>query len=104
MQEGKEMSSREQMSPVNRGFHLGRIPLLLSIASLLICLAAPLSGQSLGRMWAARTGADQISVAWDSIPGATEYRIYAGAPDGASERPPVTKFSASSRSAVLMGL
>jgi hypothetical protein len=53
---------------------------------------------SAGRLWAAQTGIDQVTLAWDSVPGTAEYRIHLGDPSapgtltrprrGASPRPP----------------
>lgn len=83
------------------------ITILIFATSLLALPAAPLAAQSAGRMWAAQTGPNQATLAWDSIPGAMEYRIYVGAPGepGAPvERHPAIRLSASGRGAVITGM
>lgn len=80
---------------------------LILAASLLAWLAVPLAGQSSSRMWAAQTGPDEVTVVWDSIPGAVEYRIYLGAPTDSGEefeRPPASVLSASGRRAAFTGI
>ncbi len=98
------MDSREPMNLFHRAFHLGRFRLLLAAIPLLIWLVAPLAGQSAGRMWAAQTGADQVTLSWDSIPDTTEYRIYLGEIGKVDERRPELRLSAGSRRAVVTDL
>ena len=46
-----------------------------------------------GRLWAAQTGIDQVTLVWDSVPGTAEYRIYLGDPSapGTLTRPPARR-------------
>ena len=46
-----------------------------------------------GRLWAAQTGIDQVTLAWDSVPGTAEYRVYLGDPNapGTLTRPPARR-------------
>ena len=48
---------------------------------------------SAGRLWAAQTGIDQVTLVWDSVPGTAEYRIYLGDPSapGTLTRPPTRR-------------
>ncbi len=71
---------------------------------LLAWMSAPLAGQSVGRMWAAQTGPDQVRLSWDHIPGANEYWIYLGAPGGPGTQRPYERLSSNSDGAFLTGI
>ena len=71
---------------------------------LLAWMSAPLAGQSVGRMWAAQTGPDQVRLSWDQIPGANEYWIYLGAPGGPGAQRPYERLSSNSDGAFLTGI
>lgn len=43
------------------------------------------------RIFAAQTGPDQVTLAWDQVPGTTEYRIYLATPDMQGPPPPTTR-------------
>jgi len=70
-------------------------------------MVSPLTAQDPGpfRLWAAQTGRDQVSLAWEAVPGAAEYRIYLGDPGvpGTLAQRPASALSASGRSAILTG-
>ncbi len=56
------------------------------------------------RLWAAQTGPDELSLSWEPIAGAVEYRIHLGDPAAATTpeaRRPILTLSGSSRHAVL---
>ena len=59
-----------------------------------------------GRLWAAQTGIDQVTLGWDSIPGTAEYRVYLGDPSAPSTftRPPVRRLRGHSRRTMLTGV
>jgi hypothetical protein len=60
------------------------------------------------RTFAAQTGPDQVTLAWDEVAGATEYRIYFGSPDTQGPPPPSTRpnmtLSGRSRMAYVQGV
>ncbi len=72
------------------------------VAAGALCAAA----QAPPRLWAAQTGPDQVTLAWDSVPGAAGYRIYVGAPGplGVRPTPPVSSLGGSSRGSILFGI
>ena len=58
------------------------------------------------RMWAAQTAPNQVTLAWEEIPGAVEYRIYAGDPDTTTNpaaRRPISTLSGSGRGGIITG-
>jgi hypothetical protein len=59
-----------------------------------------------GRLWAAQTGIDQVTLAWDSVPGTAEYRVYLGDPSapGTLTRPPARRLRGHSRRTMLTGV
>ena len=59
-----------------------------------------------GRLWAAQTGIDQVTLVWDSVPGTAEYRIHLGDPNapGTLTRPPARRFRGTSRRTILTGV
>jgi hypothetical protein len=59
-----------------------------------------------GRLWAAQTGIDQVTLAWDSVPGTAEYRVYLGDPSapGTLTRPPARRLRGHSRRTILTGV
>src|SRR5512140_1091146 len=82
----------------------GLLPMIILLAS-----SAGVQAQeaAIGHLWAAQTGPDQVSLAWDPVPGAVEYRIHAGDPDAAATaaaRRPISTLSGSGRGGVLTGL
>jgi hypothetical protein len=78
----------------------------IAAALLLAVIAAPAAAQDEFHLWAAQTGPDQVSVAWDSVPGTAEYRLYLGDPTapGTFKRRPASVLSASGRSGILTGV
>lgn len=86
----------------------------LAAAILVAVLASPLAAQNPGalqnpgtfRLWAAQTGPNQVSLAWDSVPGAAEYRIHLGDPSvpGTLTQRPASVLSGSGRGAILTGI
>ncbi len=74
--------------------------LIAALAAGLLLPAAPLAAQT--RLWAAQTGPDLVTLAWDSIPGAAAYQIYVGLPD--AEHRPATSLGGSGRQTVLFGM
>lgn len=97
---------RTAAAPVGRWLRSGLPP--VAALALLAWPAAPVAGQEADRMWAAQTGPNQVTLAWDSVPGAYEYRIYAGAPETLTgnlrARPSLGWLSASGRSAIVSGM
>ena len=97
--------STDRRTPNPRGRLL---PLLLSVS----CAAAsvtPIRAQESPtiRMWAAQTAPNQVTLSWEEIPGAVEYRIYAGDPDTASNpaaRRPISTLSGSGRGGIITGM
>jgi hypothetical protein len=84
------------------------LPLLLT-ASCVVAGAMPIGAQQPPtiRMWAAQTAPNQVTLAWEEIPGAVEYRIYAGDPDTASSpaaRRPISTLSGSGRGGIITGM
>ncbi|HET6923569.1 MAG TPA: hypothetical protein VFI16_10525, partial [Anaeromyxobacteraceae bacterium] len=81
---------------------------LLAAAILVAAQASPLAAQDPGtyRLWAAQTGPNQVSLAWDPVPGTSEYRIYLGDPTapGALRGRPASARSGGARGAILTGL
>jgi hypothetical protein len=81
-----------------RSVPTSRRPAVL-FAMVLSVVAGSLSGQSIStegattpyRIFAAQTGQNQVTLAWDGVPGATEYRIYLATPDMAGPPPPTTR-------------
>jgi len=77
----------------------------LAAAILVAVLASPLADQNPGalqkprtfRLWAAQTGPNQVSLAWNSVPGAAEYLIHLGDPSvpGTLTQRPASVLSAS---------
>ena len=65
--------------------------------------AQPVAG---GRAWAAQTGINQVTLAWDSVPGTAEYRVYLDDPNspGTLSARPVVVLSGSGRQAFLTGV
>ena len=98
------------MRPINECWRGVAGRALRAIAPVLLVLApaAPVAAQESGRMWAAQTGANQVTLAWDSVPGAYEYRIFAGSPEALTgnlrARPSVAWLSGSGRSAIVSGI
>ena len=87
----------------------GRLLPLLLTASFVTAGAMPIQGQQPPsmRMWAAQTGPNQVALAWEEIPGAVEYRIYAGDPDAATNaaaRRPISTLSGSGRGGIITGM
>jgi hypothetical protein len=74
--------------------------------ALVLAVAFPAAAQDAVRMWAAQTSPTQVSLAWDEVPGAIEYRIHLGDPNspGTFLRQPWTELSGSGRSAILTGV
>jgi hypothetical protein len=59
------------------------------------------------RMWAAQTGPNLVTLSWEEVPGAVEYRIWAGDPDAATTpaaRRPISTVSGSGRYARITGI
>jgi hypothetical protein len=60
------------------------------------------------RMWAAQTGLNQVTLTWEQIPGAVEYRIFAGDPDAPGTTPAarraIVTLSGSGRYAIITGM
>ncbi len=78
--------------------------LAVAAAAALVAGAVRLQAQEPLRLWAAQTGPDQATLVWGEVPGAAEYRIHSGDPDGAGSpaaRRPLASLGASSRQAVL---
>ena len=90
--------------------HIARRPLLkfaLPAAALLArCTVAEAQAPTEERLWAAQTGINQITLAWDSVPGTAEYRVYLGDPEapGTLSKRPVVVLSGSGRQAYLTGV
>ncbi len=87
------------------------------LAAAMLAIAGSLAAQAVTngrvrkhsrRIFAAQTGPDQVTLAWDVVPGATEYRIYL--PDPNRPGPPVpgarpwSTLSGSGRRATVMGV
>lgn len=100
--------SRFKWPPVTRRPHAWPASGVLAAAFLAAAVAAPLAAQETDtfRLWAAQTGPNQVSLAWDSVPGTAEYRIYLGdpdVPDTFTQRPAST-LSAGAQGAILTGI
>ncbi len=74
------------------------------VTPLLAWSAGPLSAQTTVRLWAAQTGPDQVSLSWDSVPGALQYRIYLGAPGTVDEHLPAARLGATARGTMIVGV
>ena len=84
------------------------LPILLS-ASFAAAVATPIGAQQSPsiRMWAAQTAPNQVTLSWEEIAGAVEYRIYAGDPDAATNpaaRRPISTLSGSGRGGIITGM
>lgn len=80
---------------------------VLAAAGMLTGSAAARAQQpATGRLWAAQTGIDQVTLAWDSIPGTAEYRVYLGDPTapGTLTRPPARRLRGHTRRTMLTGV
>jgi len=103
-------ASRFQWPPATRQPHRWPRSGVLAAAILLAAQASPLAAQDSDtlplRLWAAQTGLNQISLAWDSVPETAEYRIYLGDPDvpGTFAQRPVSTLSAGARGGILTGI
>src|SRR5512143_360478 len=86
----------------------GRLLPLLLTASFVAAGAMPIWAQQPPsvRMWAAQTAPNQVTLAWEEIPGAVEYRIYAGDPDAnnPAARRPISTLSGSGRGGIITGM
>ena len=93
---------------VGNAARAGRLPALLAAAALVILLAAPVTAQVPVRLWAAQTGPNEVTVTWDSIPGTSDYLIYAAPVDSVvgnlRMKPPLQRLSGRSRGATLYGI
>ncbi len=81
-----------------------RLGLALGVA--IVAAGAPAGAQEKPpiRLWAAQTGSDQVSLSWEPIAGAVEYRIYVGDPAAATSpeaRRPISTIGGSGRYAVV---
>ncbi len=94
-----------------------RAKTILILSILLLAVGGSLAAQSrtkdhvrkrAHRIFAAQTGADQVTLDWDEVPGATEYRIYLPDPNKpgppAPGSRPTMSFSGSGRRAIVMGV
>jgi len=85
-----------------------RVALALALSVLVATSGLPLDAQvaTSSRLWAAQTGQNQVTLAWDSVSGAATYRIYVGDPTTPATftRRPVSVLSASARGGVLAGI
>jgi len=87
-----------------------RLATLLLTASIAAGAATRVGAQQAPpmRMWAAQTGPNQVTLAWEEIPGTVEYRIYAGDPDAPGTTPaarrPISTLSGSGRYAIITGI
>src|SRR5512146_2931949 len=93
--------STDRSAPNLRGRLL---PLLLS-ASVVAAGATQIRAQQSPsiRMWAAQTAPNQVTLSWEEIPGAVEYRIYAGDPDTTTNpaaRRPISTLRGSGRGGI----
>jgi hypothetical protein len=84
---------------------------LLGIALAAACLldgatAAEAQQPTGGRLWAAQTGVNQVTLAWDPVPGTAEYRVFLGDPSapGTLSKRPASVLSGSARTAILTGV
>ena len=93
---------------VARPVRPGLAPGALAAAVLVLAAAWPLAAQDSVpyRLWAAQTGPNQVSLAWDSVPETAEYQIFLGDPDAPATFTgrPVTTLSGSARGAILTGM
>ncbi len=94
-----------------------RAKTILILSMLLLAVGGSLAAQSgtkdrvrkrAHRIFAAQTGPDQVTLAWDEVPGTTEYRIYLPAADKpgppAPGSRPTMSFSGSGRLAIVTGV
>jgi len=87
-----------------------RLATLLLTASIAAGAATRVGAQQAPpmRMWAAQTGPNQVTLAWEEIPGTVEYRIWAGDPDAPATTPaarrPISTLSGSGRYAIITGI
>lgn len=79
---------------------------LAAAGMLVVGTAAGAQQAPAGRLWAAQTGIDQVTLAWDSVPGTEEYRVYLGDPSAAGTltRPPARRLRRHSRRTILTGV
>ena len=84
------------------------VPSVLASAACLLIGGAAARAQPVveGRLWAAQTGVNQITLVWDSVPGTAQYRVYLGDPSapGTLSGRPVSVLSGSSRRSSLTGV
>ncbi|HSQ33035.1 MAG TPA: hypothetical protein VLN49_24445, partial [Gemmatimonadaceae bacterium] len=103
-------STMNRVSTDRRARNLtGRLLPLLLTASLVAAGGTPIRAQQSPsvRMWAAQTAPNQVTLAWEEIPGAVEYRIYAGDPDTTTNpaaRRPISTLSGSGRGGIITGM
>jgi len=103
-------STMNRVSTDGRALNLrGRVLPLLLTASFVAAVATPIRAQQSPstRMWAAQTAPNQVTLSWEEIPGAVEYRIYAGDPDAATNpatRRPISTLSGSGRGGIITGM
>jgi len=94
-----------------------RMKTILILSMLLLAVCGSLAAQSrtkdrvrkrAPRIFAAQTGPDQVTLAWDEVPGTTEYRIYLPNPNKpgppAPGSRPYTSLSGSGRRAIITGV
>ena len=94
-----------------------RAKAILILSMLLLAVGGSLAAQSrtkdrvrkrTHRIFAAQTGPDQVTLAWDEVPGTTEYRIYLPAADKpgppAPGSRPTMSFSGSGQRAIVTGV
>ncbi len=103
------------MKPMNAhsaghgGGALRRAGLLAFVAGAMsLAGSSALAGQTAPRLWAAQTGPNEVTLTWDSIPGSSDYLIYAAPLDSVvgnlRMKPPLRRLSRSSRSTVVYGI
>src|SRR5512139_3727950 len=84
------------------------VPSVLASAACLLIGGAAARAQPVveGRLWAAQTGVNEITLVWDSVPGTAQYRVYLGDPSapGTLSGRPVSVLSGSSRRSSLTGV
>jgi len=104
------MSTTSQFTwtAATRRTHRWSVMGVLAATILVAAQGSPLAAQDPDslRVWAAQTGPNQVSLAWDSVPGTAEYRIYLGDPDlpATFTQRPVSTLSAGARGGILTGI